>query len=166
MTLAPYEADLELLRKTFSFFPTGVAAIAAVIDGKPEGMVVSTFTVGVSMDPPMVLFSVQNTSSTWPVIHEAKRLGISILGEGMGPAARQLSSRNKEARFDNLDIETSEAGAIFVHGSAIWLECTVRSENLAGDHHVILLNIESLHADADVNPLIYHGSGFRQLAEL
>jgi flavin reductase (DIM6/NTAB) family NADH-FMN oxidoreductase RutF len=166
MTLAPYETDLALLRKTFSFFPTGVAAIAAEIDGRPNGMVVSTFTVGVSMDPPMVLFSVQNESTTWPEIHGAERLGISVLGEGMGPAARQLSSRNKESRFDGLDIETSEAGAVFVHGSAIWLECTIRSENLAGDHHVVLLNIESLHADADVNPLIYHGSSFRSLAEL
>ncbi|TFD53329.1 flavin reductase [Cryobacterium frigoriphilum] len=163
MTLTAYSPDPELLRTTFSHFPTGVVALAAEVDGEQVGMVASSFTVGVSMDPPMVLFSVQNGSTTWPDLRAAGRIGISVLAETHGSACRQLSSRNKQSRFDNLDIETSTAGAIFVHGSPVWLECVVRSEVPAGDHHVVLLEVLSLRTDPLVDPLVYHDSGFRQL---
>jgi flavin reductase (DIM6/NTAB) family NADH-FMN oxidoreductase RutF len=165
MALSPYSDDIDLLRRTFAHFPTGVAAIAAEIDGAPDGMVVSSFTVGVSMEPPLVLFAVQNGSSTWSRIRGAKRLGVSVLGEGMASAAIGLSSRDRSKRFAGLSTEVSESGALFVHGSSIWLECSVRSANSAGDHEVVLLTIESLHADAGVAPLVYHAWDFRRLGE-
>jgi flavin reductase (DIM6/NTAB) family NADH-FMN oxidoreductase RutF len=163
MTLETYSPDPQLLRTAFSHFPSGVVALAAEIDGEREGMVASSFTVGVSMDPPLVLFSVQNTSTTWPLLKGAPRIGISIMGEDHGLAARQLSSRNKEARFDGLDIETSEEKAVFIQGSPLWLECKVVNEIPAGDHHVVILEITALHNDPTIEPLVFHGSAFRQL---
>ncbi|NQX28976.1 flavin reductase family protein [Microbacteriaceae bacterium VKM Ac-2854] len=165
MTLQSYSPDPQLLRQAFSHFPSGVAAFAAEVDGRLEGMVASSFTVGVSMDPPLVLFAVQNTSTTWPVLRGARRLGVSVMGADHEGPARQLASRNKLGRFENLDVARSEAGAVFIHGSPLWLECSVFAEIPAGDHHVVLLEVTALHNDATIAPLVFHGSAFKRLSE-
>jgi flavin reductase (DIM6/NTAB) family NADH-FMN oxidoreductase RutF len=163
MTLETYSPDPQLLRQAFSHFPSGVAAFAAEIDGRFEGMIASSFTVGVSMDPPLVMVAVQNTSTTWPVLRGAQRLGVSVMGADHEGPARQLASKNKEARFDGLEIEKSEAGAVFLHGSPLWLECTIFDEIPAGDHHVVILEVVALHNDATISPLVFHGSSFKRL---
>ena len=67
------------VREAFGHFPSGVAAIAAVLDGKPQVIVASSFSVGVSLDPPLAAFFVQKSSSTWALLSRASRLGVSIL---------------------------------------------------------------------------------------
>lgn len=163
MALQTYSADPQLLRETFSFFPSGVAALAAEVDGSKEGLVASSFTVGVSMDPPLVLFAAQNTSRTWPLLRRAERIGISVLADSHADSCRQLASKDKANRFGNLDIEVSESGAVFLQEAPVWLECTVHAEIPAGDHHVVLLEITALRFDAAAEPLIFHGSRFKQL---
>ncbi|CAN5403040.1 hypothetical protein BH09ACT1_BH09ACT1_21120 [soil metagenome] len=98
MIVIPYEADTNALRATFGRFPSGVAALAAVIDGEPTVLVASSFTVGVSMDPPMVMFAVQNSSTTWPVLATADHLGVSILADSHSTLVRQLASINRDVQ--------------------------------------------------------------------
>ncbi|NEW58792.1 flavin reductase family protein [Nocardia cyriacigeorgica] len=71
-------ADGAGLRREFANFPSGVVAVCARVDGVPHGMAVATF-VPVSLDLPLVSFCVQNTSSTWPRLTTASRLGLSLL---------------------------------------------------------------------------------------
>ena len=68
------------LREAFGHFPSGVIAIAAEVDGTRVGLAASTF-VPVSLDPPLVSFCVQNTSTTWPQ------------AEGPAPARHQRARR-------------------------------------------------------------------------
>ncbi|MCU1530356.1 MAG: oxidoreductase [Frondihabitans sp.] len=150
------------IKDAFGAFPSGVAALCAEIDGVKVGMVASSFSVGVSFAPPMVMFSVQNSSSTWPVLKKARRIGISILGSAHDATCYQLSSR-KGDRFAGLDIHGAASGAIFVHDAAVWLECEVRSEVPAGDHHVVVLEVTSVRVGEGQEPLVYHGTRFRQL---
>lgn len=163
MALTPYSPDSQLLRTTFSYFPSGVVALAAEVDGVSEGLVASSFTVGVSMEPPLVLFSVQNTSTTWPTLKKAERIGISVLGETHGQTARQIAAKDKTTRFENLQLERSEQGALFVHGSPVWLETKSYAEYPAGDHTLILLEVTGLYTDEAIEPLVFHGSAFKQL---
>ncbi|ARC58074.1 Flavin-dependent monooxygenase, reductase subunit HsaB [Frondihabitans sp. 762G35] len=163
MALTPYSPDPQLLRTTFSYFPSGVVALAAEVDGAPEGLIASSFTVGVSLEPPLVVFSVQNTSTTWPVLKRAERIGISVLGETHGQTARQIAAKDKSTRFENLDLETTASGALFVHGSPVWLETKAYAEYPAGDHTLILLEVTALYADDAIAPLVFHGSAFKQL---
>ncbi|AMM19230.1 oxidoreductase [Frondihabitans sp. PAMC 28766] len=150
------------IKRAFGAFPSGVAALCAEIDGVKVGMVASSFSVGVSFDPPMVMFSVQNSSSTWPTLKAAERIGISILASEHDAACYQLSSRQGD-RFAGLDVHTADSGAIFVHDAAVWLECVVRSTIPAGDHHVVVLEVTSLRVGEGREPLVYHGTRFRQL---
>ena len=53
------------LRQAFGIFPTGVVAVAAEVDGQLVGLAASSFT-SVSLDPPLVSFSVARSSKTWP----------------------------------------------------------------------------------------------------
>ncbi|WP_196763079.1 flavin reductase family protein, partial [Mycobacterium avium] len=61
------------LREAFGHFPSGVVAIAAEVNGTLEGLAASTF-VPVSLDPPLVSFCVQNTSTTWPKLKDRPML--------------------------------------------------------------------------------------------
>lgn len=67
------ELDATELRKAFSAFPTGVVALAGTVDGEPTVLVASSFAVGVSQDPPLVMFAVQHSSTTWPVLRKRRR---------------------------------------------------------------------------------------------
>src|ERR1700761_3481916 len=59
------DLDPARLRKAFGIFPSGVVAVAAQVDGVLVGLAASSFT-SVSLDPPLVSFSIANASKTWP----------------------------------------------------------------------------------------------------
>ncbi|HWH96880.1 MAG TPA: flavin reductase family protein [Pseudolysinimonas sp.] len=155
--------DPAAIRSAFNRFPSGIAALCAEVDGRPTALVASSFSVGVSFDPPLVLFSVQNSSSTWPVLRLAKSVGVSVLGKDHAQVCSQLASRTGD-RFVGLDTVATESGSLFIGDSALWLDCTIMSETPAGDHQLVLLEVTSLKVEADREPLIYHGAAFRQLA--
>ncbi|WP_210481769.1 flavin reductase family protein [Naasia sp. SYSU D00948] len=161
--LDPVAADAAELRAAFGRFPSGIAALCAEVDGEKLGLVASSFSVGVSFDPPLVMFSVQNSSTTWPRLRQASRIGVSVLGRDHAAACRQLASRRGD-RFRDLDIVRSRTGALLLHGSAVWMECEILSENPAGDHAIVLLAVKEMRVDREMEPLVYHGAEFRQLA--
>ncbi|WP_405487891.1 flavin reductase family protein [Nocardia sp. NBC_00511] len=149
------------LRKTFAHFPSGVVAVCARIGGNPYGMVVSTF-VPVSLDPPLVSICIQYSSETWPILQQASRLGLSLLGSAQQAAARGLSSRRGD-RFRNVELHTGTGNAAFVAGAATWLETSVHEQVPAGDHAVVLLRVHRLTTHPESEPLVFHRSGFRAL---
>ncbi|WP_432563964.1 flavin reductase family protein [Kineococcus sp. SYSU DK003] len=171
LTLQSFADDPTALRTTFALFPSGVAAISATTEGpkgpEPVVLVASSFQVGISLDPPLVLFAVQHTSSSWPRLQQAarqgRRLGVSVLGEAHDLAARQLASKAAD-RFAGIQTTTTATGAHFIHGAPVWLECSIFSEVPAGDHDVVLLQVHALGNAPDTEPLVWHSSGFRTLA--
>ncbi|WJL94782.1 flavin reductase family protein [Microbacterium sp. ET2] len=165
--LNPYSsesADPTLLRQAFSGFPCGVAALAAVVDDEPTVLVASSFSVGVSQDPPLVMFAVQKSSTTWPVLATADTLGISILGQAHAPVTRQLASKDKSQRFVGVETHISERGSIFLDQAPIWLDCSVEHVYPAGDHDIIVLRVLGLMSDFSHTPLVWHRSQFTTLA--
>ena len=156
--------DAAVLRQTYGCFPSGVTALCAMLDGKPVGMAASSFT-SVSIDPPLVSICVAETSTTWPLLRSAPRLGVSVLGESHEVAARQLSARNGD-RFAGLGLDVTDDGAVLIEGSTAWLDCTIENELPAGDHSIVLLRIRALTPHLDIAPLVFHGSKFRSLARI
>lgn len=164
MNLPSTKPDAHEVRETFGHFPSGVAAMAAVVDGHGHVLVASSFTVGVSLEPPLVMFSVQKSSSTWPLLASAGRLGVSILSQEHSNICRQLAGKDKSARFSGIATTTTELGAILIHDSSAWFECSVFDQHPAGDHDVVFLEIHGLQANPAASPLVFHGSRFRALA--
>ena len=142
------------LRSAFGQFPSGVAALAASTEQGFAGMAASSFTVGVSLDPPLVSVAIQNNSETWPILRDADSIGISILGQGQGPITRQLAAKGID-RFEGLDL---------LNHAALWLDTTVYAEYPAGDHIMVLLQVNNLADFTNIHePLVFHKSQFRNL---
>ncbi|MBS2537360.1 flavin reductase family protein [Catenulispora sp. NF23] len=150
------------LRRVFGAFPSGVTAVAALVDGVPVGLAASSFT-SVSLSPALVSVCADVSSTTWPILRTRPRLGISVLGAHQEQACRQLSSKNGE-RFATLDYRASADGAVFVEGASAWLECQIDSVLPAGDHDIVVFQVLDLDADATVPPLVFHASKFQRLA--
>jgi flavin reductase (DIM6/NTAB) family NADH-FMN oxidoreductase RutF len=149
------------LRRVFGAFPSGVTAVAALIDGAPVGLAASSFTT-VSLDPPLVSVCVAHSSTTWPILVRARRFGVSVLSAEQGRACRQLSARGV-ARFEALEWHATEDGAVLLDGASAWLDCSIHSTVRAGDHDIVVLGVHDLGADHDVTPLVFHASQFRRL---
>jgi flavin reductase (DIM6/NTAB) family NADH-FMN oxidoreductase RutF len=151
----------DLLRRTFAAFPSGVTAIAAVVDGSPLGIAASSFT-SVSLEPPLVSVCVAHSSTTWPVLRQVARFGVSVLSAGQEQACRQLSARHGD-RFADLGWRVTADGAVLLDGASAWLECSTEAEYRAGDHDIVVLRVHDLEADDTVGPLVFHASRFRRL---
>lgn len=159
--LFEFPADGSGLRRAFANFPSGVVAVAAEIDGTPYGLAVSTF-VPVSLDPPLVSFCVQNSSSTWPLLTKAGHLGLSLLGTDQQAAARALGTRDGD-RFHGSELHRGTGESVFIEGASAWIEGVPEAEVPAGDHSVVILRIHRIATRADIEPLVFQGSKFRRL---
>ena len=153
--------DAAVLRAAFACFPTGVTALAGLVSGKPAGMAVSSFA-SVSLEPPLIAASIQRTSTTWPMLRDAAALGVSVLAEHHGEVGRRLSGPGD--RFAGVDWTTSQSEAVFIQGATAWFECVLHQEVPAGDHVIALLKVTAVECRSSSRPLVFHGSGFRQLA--
>jgi flavin reductase (DIM6/NTAB) family NADH-FMN oxidoreductase RutF len=149
------------LREAFGHFPTGVVAIAAQVEGVREGLASSTF-VPVSLEPPLVSFCVQNTSTTWPKLKGLPMLGISVLGEAHDEAALTLAAKTGD-RFAGLETVSYTSGAVFIKGTGLWLESAIEQLIPAGDHTIVVLRVNGVTVDAEVAPIVFHRSTFRRL---
>jgi flavin reductase (DIM6/NTAB) family NADH-FMN oxidoreductase RutF len=79
-----------------------------------------------------------------------------------GDVAKALAS-NEPDRFASIAWTASDRGAVFVHGSPLWLECVPFSEVRAGDHTIALLRVVAMATQPDVPPIVFHRSRFHTL---
>jgi flavin reductase (DIM6/NTAB) family NADH-FMN oxidoreductase RutF len=157
------DLDPARLRKAFGIFPTGVVAVAAEVDGQLTGLAASSFT-GVSLDPPLVSFSVARASKTWPDLRRASHLGVTILADHHGEVCRQLAGPVGR-RFDGIAVSASDQGAVTLDEGLARFDCTIYREVEAGDHVMVLLQLHAVEHPETGSPLIFHRSGFGRLAQ-
>ena len=157
------DLDPERVREAFGIFPSGVVDVAAQVDGANVGLAVSSFT-SVSLDPPLVSFSVANTSKTWPTLRQARHLGVTVLADHHDVACRRLAGP-VEHRFDDLSVTTTDDGALTLDDGLARFDCTIHEEVEAGDHLIVLLRVHAVeHADTS-QPLVFHRSGFGSISQ-
>jgi flavin reductase (DIM6/NTAB) family NADH-FMN oxidoreductase RutF len=157
------DLDPVRLRRAFGVFPTGVVAVAAEVDGRLTGLAASSFT-SVSLAPPLVSFSVANTSKTWPDLRRAPHLGVTVLADHHGEVCRQLAGP-VDHRFDGIAVKATGQGAVTLDDGLARFDCTVYREVEAGDHLIVLLRLHAVDQPEAGSPLIFHRSGFGRLAE-
>lgn len=151
------------LREAFSHFPQGLVLVAAEIGGVRHGLIASTFTVGVSLDPPLVSLAVQHSSKTWPALHEHGYLGVTVLGSTQAPFASQLASTDRERRFDGVDVTVDPHGALTLQHAPAWMTVRVFDQMRAGDHDLVLLEVLSIDSVPGAEAMVFHRSRFKQL---
>ena len=156
------DLDPAELRQAFGVFPTGVVAVAAEVDCSLTGLAASSFT-SVSLDPPLVSFSVASTSKTWPDLRRSAHLGVTVLADHHGEVCRQLAGP-VDQRFDGIALSVSENGAVALDEGVAQFDCTIYREVEAGDHIIVLLQLHAITNPGTGNPLIFHRSQFGRLA--
>ncbi|WP_210649145.1 flavin reductase family protein [Nocardioides sp. SYSU D00065] len=153
--------DQRTLRDAFGAFPSGVVAVAASVKGQLTGIAASSFT-SVSIDPPLVSFSIAATSSTWPLLREAGRMGISVLADHHDVVCRQLAGPREE-RFTGLPFKVTTDGAVLLDEAVATYDCSVHAEVTAGDHVIVVLRVHRVGAGDGHHPLVFHRSAFAKL---
>jgi flavin reductase (DIM6/NTAB) family NADH-FMN oxidoreductase RutF len=156
------DLDPDLLRTAFGIFPTGVVAVAAEVDGLLVGLAASSFT-SVSLDPPLVSFSIARASKTWPDLRRAANLGVTVLADHQDAVCRQLAGEPAQ-RFDGVPVRVSDDGAVTLPDGLARFECTIYGEVEAGDHVVVLLELHAVDQSDTSGPLVFHRSAFGKLA--
>jgi flavin reductase (DIM6/NTAB) family NADH-FMN oxidoreductase RutF len=155
--------DAAQFRKVCGRFATGVA-IAAVSDeqGNPQGLTVNSF-VSISLEPPIVLFSIDREASLRETFLKANAFGISILKE----EHRWLSDRfayEADDRFTGVSWTPGKWGSPLLDGALATLECTLDRCIDAGDHTLVLGEVRAAEVSDEGLPLLYFASGYRHLA--
>jgi flavin reductase (DIM6/NTAB) family NADH-FMN oxidoreductase RutF len=148
----------DYFRKALAQFPTGITVvIAQAPDGQFHGLTVNSFNA-VSLDPPLVLWSLANTARCMPAFTASTHYIINVLAEHQLDLALRFS-RKAGNRFAALDYRPSRTGLPILPGVAAWFECQNRSRYQEGDHVIFVGEVERCHVDAS-RPLGFHDGQF------
>jgi 3-hydroxy-9,10-secoandrosta-1,3,5(10)-triene-9,17-dione monooxygenase reductase component len=149
-------------RRVLGQFATGVTIITAMADGEPAGVAANSFT-SVSLDPPLVLFCVARTSSTWPRIEKARRFAVNILGEHQEELCRLFATKGAD-RFANTEWHIGVGGSPVLHDTLAYLDCEFWAEYDGGDHIIVVGRVLDLGLTHDAGPLVFFRGKYGRLA--
>lgn len=147
------------LRDVLGNFPTSVVAVTTTAaDGVPVGMVVGSFT-SVSLDPPLVSFLVDRSSSTLPKILEAGRFCANALASDQEWLCRQMAKKGAD-RFTGVSWEQSAHHNPIIDGVVAWVDCTIDKTVELGDHFLVVGLIGDLNVASVKRPLLFFRGGY------
>jgi 4-hydroxyphenylacetate 3-hydroxylase, reductase component len=149
------EHDQRDFRNALGAFPTGVCLITtAGPGGERVGLTVNSFS-SVSLDPPMVLWSLARSAGCSGVFRDAEYFAINVLAAGDA----QLSSHFAKAGADKFAaygnrFSAGLGGVPLLEGAVANFECHSRYRKYGGDH-IILIGVVERYSHTDRKPLIF-----------
>ena len=151
----------EQFRKVLGQFATGVS-IATTLDeaGEPHGLTVSSFN-SVSLDPPLVLWSLDRRSHQLGAFSNSGFYAISVLAQSQKHISEQFSAF-VEDRFAGLEWEKSKSGAPILKDALAKFDCKVESIVDGGDHIILIGRVIDIEYQ-DGAPLLYHDGKYKSL---
>jgi 3-hydroxy-9,10-secoandrosta-1,3,5(10)-triene-9,17-dione monooxygenase reductase component len=148
-----FRPDAAEFRTVLGQFATGVTIITAMDDGEPAGVAANSFT-SVSLDPPLVLFCVALSSSTWPRIERARKFAVNILGEHQEELSRLFAAKGAD-RFAQIDWHLGVGGSPVLEDCIAYLDCEFWAEYDGGDHIIVVGRVLDLGVNHDAGPLVF-----------
>jgi flavin reductase (DIM6/NTAB) family NADH-FMN oxidoreductase RutF/DNA-binding MarR family transcriptional regulator len=128
--------DSRGFRQCLGQFSTGVTIVTAEHDDQRVGVTANSFS-SLSLDPPLILWSINRTSRAFPVFAEAKHFAISILADDQVDVSQRFASKETD-KFATIAWHAGENGAPMIDGSAARLECSTEILHDGGDHVLII----------------------------
>ena len=146
-------------RAALGMFATGVTIVTALdADGKPVGVTANSFN-SVSLEPPLVLWSLARKAASMAVFQQGSHYAINILASNQRALAERFGRRAVN-RFAGVAFEPGAGGAPVLDGSAAVFECRNRSRYVEGDHVIFVGEVERCAHRAGAHPLIFHGGRY------
>ena len=158
MTLHQNNFNPREFRNALGRFATGITVITASNNGQVYGMTANAF-MSVSLDPPLVLVSVDKKAHMHEVLLQTDRYGVSILAEHQEKLSNHFAGRV----VDGVDFEFIEIdGMLLLNDAVAHLVTTIVNAQPAGDHTLFLGQVDFLEWRPG-RPLLYYAGQYERL---
>lgn len=156
------EFDSRRYRDVVGQFPSGVTVITTQGADGPVGFTCQSF-YSVSIDPPLVSFSIARTSRSLVAVRRYGRVVINFLSSGQQQLSAQFA-RSGTDKWQGVGWEPAQDnGAPVLESVAGWVAGSVEREIEAGDHLIFLVRVTAVHTAPEVEPLVFHRGSYRGL---
>lgn len=150
-------------RDALGLYASGITVIAGHDGDEPLGFTCQSF-YSVSMDPPLISFSVMATSSTYPRIRSTGKFSVNVLSRAQQSVSNQFAQKGTD-KWSGIAWSMSGGRNPVIEGTLTWLDCEIAAEHRAGDHIIVIGQVRAIgacdhHAD---EPLVYFRGGYRHL---
>lgn len=150
--------DSKQFRSALGTFTTGVTVITArSADGVPVGVTANSFS-SVSLDPPLVLWSLAKTAHSLPVYQAAEYFAIHILAAGQQDLSNRFASRGED-KFANLAVENGLGNTPLLDGCCTRMQCKTVHRYEGGDHIIYVGEVVDLVINP-VPPLVFQAGKY------
>lgn len=154
--------DPETFREALAGVCTPVSVVTSHREGHPHGTTVSAFC-SLSLEPPMVLVSLDRNSDLLAIVSESRVFGINVLNHGQKELALNFARKGPD-KFDGVEWEL-DRGVPRIIGAATWLVCKLEYLHEGGDHLIAVGLVE--HAESGPgNPLLYRRREFGTMTHI
>ncbi len=155
-------ADSRELRQLLGSYPTGVAIVTTrAADGRPVGLTINSFA-SLSLDPPLVLWSLVNHSPSLDVFRDCTHFAIHVLSSEHEELARRFANPKVADKFAQLNLHYTPEGVPVLGGAVTTLVCAHDDSRHAGDHLLMVGRVVRT-ASTPGTPLVFHQGRFTSL---
>ncbi|GLZ87489.1 flavin oxidoreductase [Metapseudomonas resinovorans] len=150
--------DSRAFRRALGNFATGVTIVTATApDGTRAGVTANSFN-SVSLEPPLILWSIDKRSSSLEVFQQAGHFAVNILAADQIDLSNQFA-RPRDDKFEGVSFESGIGGAPLFSDCAARFQCEMHQQVDGGDH-VILIGKVLAFDDFGRSPLLYHQGAY------
>ena len=150
--------DPRQFRNALGRFASGVTVITTEHEGHPHGMTANAF-VSVSLDPPLVLVSLDNRSYMHRILPVTGRYGVSVLAEDQQILSNHFAGRTVEGLHIRF---TGRHGLPVLEGAVAYFVVDLIDAHPAGDHTLYIGRVAHFEARDD-KPLLFYAGKYEQL---
>ena len=146
--------DTRAFRDALGCFGTGVTVVTTIGRGdEPVGVTASSFNA-VSLDPPLVLFSLDRGANSLAAFLAGTHFAVNVLGEGQAHLSRRFAMAASD-KWNGIAYETWETGCPILADALANFECRVRHAYDGGDHVIFVGEVTRMRSDPDGRPLLF-----------
>jgi flavin reductase (DIM6/NTAB) family NADH-FMN oxidoreductase RutF len=154
--------DPSTLRQALGCFATGVTVVTGLgANDEKLGVTASSFN-SVSLDPPLVLFSLNRRAYSMPHFLESGHFAVNVLREGQEDLADRFATPLAD-KWDGIRFDIWDFGCPILSDALANFECRTRYTYDGGDHVIFVGEIERMRADLDGHPLLFYGGRYQSL---
>ena len=154
--------DQRSFRDALGHFPTGVVVVTAPNPaGDPVAMTVSSFNA-VSLDPPLVLFSVGRQALSLETLLGAEHFGISVLRGDQSELSGRFA-RARDEKWAGIEPLIGETGCPLVGPCLATFECVPHAVHDGGDHLIIVGRVLRFNKAPGGDPLVFFRGGYHAI---
>jgi flavin reductase (DIM6/NTAB) family NADH-FMN oxidoreductase RutF len=158
------DCDTRAFRQALGQFPTGVCVVTCAVDGVRLGMTVSSFN-SLSLDPPLVLFSIDKRTASLPLWERAAEYVVNVLAEHQTELSERFAKRSLKT-WEGLSYAISSFGAPLLADVAAVFECAAEARHPAGDHALFIGRVKRFRAYAHRRPLVFTKGRYSELRQM